>query len=135
MPFFHLLGLTRSDRDNIGFNGKWSEPITPERIKERGLNLSLRVQRAGPLVPLTRVSTEAGWPSHPVTAENSLGENSIASRAHGARDVLVHNGSVVSYLCQSCADHGFVSLVFCISTKPLQKLIIGDINLKVLPRK
>ncbi len=29
MPFLYLLGLTRSDRRNIGFNGKWSEPITP----------------------------------------------------------------------------------------------------------
>ena len=38
VPFSHLLGLTRSDRVYIGFNGKWSEPITIERTKERGPN-------------------------------------------------------------------------------------------------
>ncbi len=36
VPFFNLLELTRSDRVYIGFNGKRSEPITPERTKERG---------------------------------------------------------------------------------------------------
>ncbi len=39
VSFFYLLGLTRSDRVDIGFNEKWSKPITPERIKERGLSV------------------------------------------------------------------------------------------------
>lgn len=32
VPCFNLLGLIRSDFVDIGFNGNWSEPITPERI-------------------------------------------------------------------------------------------------------